>query len=220
MLRAIATSPQGSFNRQQDRYVNQVEATQNTCPDQQLVARVQKGDRRAFDLLVIKYQQRITALAYRFVHDMAEAQDIAQESFIKAFRAAPNFRGDSAFYTWLYRITSNTAKNFLQTRKRRVPLHDATLDDEEYFVADANLENNASPDALMQREQLKEVIFTTMNNLPDELQQAIKLREIDGLSYEDIALSMNCPIGTVRSRIFRAREAIDKQIKPLLEPNS
>lgn len=211
---------QGSFNIKQDKTVTQVKPETSASSDKQLVARVQKGDRRAFDLLVIKYQKRIIALSYRFVNDPMEAQDIAQEAFIKAFRAAPGFRGDSAFYTWLYRITSNTAKNFLQTRKRRVPLHDATLDDEEYFVADANLENNASPDALMQREQLKEVIFTTMNNLPDELQQAIKLREIDGLSYEDIALSMNCPIGTVRSRIFRAREAIDKQIKPLLEPNS
>ncbi len=219
MLHAIGNKTERRFARVQDKILNQPEPAPKVCPDQQLVARVQKGDRRAFDLLVIKYQSRIIALAYRFVHDPSEAQDIAQEAFIKAFKAAPNFRGDSAFYTWLYRIASNTAKNFLQTRNRRVPLHDATLDDDEYFVADENLENNASPEALLQRTQLKDVIFSTMHNLPDELQRAIKLREIDGLSYEDIAQIMHCPIGTVRSRIFRAREAIEKQIQPLLEAN-
>lgn len=220
MLEAIAISTSGSFNKKQDTTVTQAKPTPSADSDKQLVARVQKGDRRAFDLLVIKYQKRIIALAYRFVNDSMEAQDIAQEAFIKAFRAAPGFRGDSAFYTWLYRITINTAKNYLQSRGRRAPLHDVNIDDDEQFVADVNFENNASPEALMQREQLKEVIFKCMAQLPDELQQAIKLREIDGMSYEDIAISMNCPIGTVRSRIFRAREAIDKQIQPLLEQSA
>lgn len=220
MLAAIAMPTTGSFNKIQDKSVTQLKPSQSADSDKQLVARVQKGDRRAFDLLVIKYQKRIIALAYRFVNDSMEAQDIAQEAFIKAFRAAPGFRGDSAFYTWLYRITINTAKNYLQSRGRRAPLHDVNVDDEEQFVADVNFENNASPEALMQREQLKEVIFKCMAQLPDELQQAIKLREIDGMSYEDIAIAMNCPIGTVRSRIFRAREAIDKQIQPLLEQSA
>lgn len=220
MLKVISTSMQGSFNVQQDKTVTQVKPELSASSDKQLVARVQKGDRRAFDLLVIKYQKRIIALSYRFVNDPMEAQDIAQEAFIKAFRAAPGFRGDSAFYTWLYRITINTAKNYLQSRGRRAPLHDMDVDDEEQFVADQNLENNASPEALMQRDQLKNVIFSCMEKLPDELQQAIKLREIDGMSYEDIAIAMGCPVGTVRSRIFRAREAIDKQIQPLVEQSA
>lgn len=220
MLKVISTSMQGSFNIKQDKTVTQVKPETSASSDKQLVARVQKGDRRAFDLLVIKYQKRIIALSYRFVNDPMEAQDIAQEAFIKAFRAAPGFRGDSAFYTWLYRITINTAKNYLQSRGRRAPLHDMDVDDEEQFVADQNLENNASPEALMQRDQLKSVIFSCMEKLPDELQQAIKLREMDGMSYEDIAVAMGCPVGTVRSRIFRAREAIDKQIQPLVEQSA
>lgn len=220
MLKVISTSMQGSFNIKQDKTVTQVKPETSASSDKQLVARVQKGDRRAFDLLVIKYQKRIIALSYRFVNDPMEAQDIAQEAFIKAFRAAPGFRGDSAFYTWLYRITINTAKNYLQSRGRRAPLHDMDVDNEEQFVADQNLENNASPEALMQRDQLKSVIFSCMEKLPDELQQAIKLREIDGMSYEDIAIAMGCPVGTVRSRIFRAREAIDKHIQPLVEQSA
>lgn len=220
MLKVISTSMQGSFNIKQDKTVTQVKPETSASSDKQLVARVQKGDRRAFDLLVIKYQKRIIALSYRFVNDPMEAQDIAQEAFIKAFRAAPDFRGDSAFYTWLYRITINTAKNYLQSRGRRAPLHDMDVDNEEQFVADQNLENNASPEALMQRDQLKSVIFSCMEKLPDELQQAIKLREIDGMSYEDIAIAMGCPVGTVRSRIFRAREAIDKHIQPLVEQSA
>lgn len=217
MLNMIAMPTQYRSNRLQDNVVTQVKPEQSADADKQLVARVQKGDRRAFDLLVIKYQKRIIALAYRFVNDSMEAQDIAQESFIKAFKAAPGFRGDSAFYTWLYRITINTAKNYLQSRGRRTPLQDVNVDDDEQFIMDSNFENNASPEALIQRDQLKDVIFKCMSQLPDELQQAIKLREIDGMSYEDIAAVMDCPIGTVRSRIFRAREAIDKQIEPLLE---
>lgn len=220
MLKVISTSMQGSFNIKQDKTVTQVKPETSASSDKQLVARVQKGDRRAFDLLVIKYQKRIIALSYRFVNDPMEAQDIAQEAFIKAFRAAPDFRGDSAFYTWLYRITINTAKNYLQSRGRRAPLHDMDVDNEEQFVADQNLENNASPEALMQRDQLKSVIFSCMEKLPDELQQAIRLREIDGMSYEDIAIAMGCPVGTVRSRIFRAREAIDKHIQPLVEQSA
>ncbi len=184
--------------------------------DRQLVARVQKGDRRAFDLLVIKYQHRILALVSRFVHDFAEAQDVTQEAFIKAYRALPGFRGDSQFYTWMYRIAVNTAKNYLVSRGRKTPTRDIDLDDAEFFTEEQNLKDIETPDSLLQRDQLHKVVFDAIEALPEELRMAVTLRELDGLSYEEIAEVMDCPIGTVRSRIFRAREAIDRKMQPLL----
>ena len=187
--------------------------------DQQLVARVQKGDRRAFDLLVIKYQHRISSLVGRYISDYAEAQDVTQEAFVKAYRALPNFRGESQFYTWMYRIAVNTAKNYLVSRGRRTPTRDIDIDDAEIFSEEANLKDVATPDALIARDQLQKVVFDAIEALPEELRMAVTLRELDGLSYEEIAEVMDCPIGTVRSRIFRAREAIEKKMQPLLEPD-
>ncbi len=187
-----------------------------TTSDQQLVARVQKGDRRAFDLLVVKYQHRILALVDRFITDHAEAQDVTQEAFIKAYRALPSFRGDSQFYTWMYRIAVNTAKNHLISRGRKTPTQDIDLDDAAFFADEANMKDVDTPDGLLQRDQLRAVVFEAIEALPDELRRAVTLRELEGLSYEEIAEAMDCPIGTVRSRIFRAREAIDKKMRPLL----
>lgn len=188
--------------------------------DQQLVARVQKGDRRAFDLLVLKYQHKILALVGRFINDHAEAQDVTQEAFIKAFRALPNFRGESAFYTWMYRIAVNTAKNHLVSRGRKTPTHDVDLEDAEFFADESHMKDVATPDNLLHRDQLQKVVFDAIENLPEELKMAVTLREIDGMSYEEIAEVMDCPIGTVRSRIFRAREAIDKKMQPLLSASA
>lgn len=184
--------------------------------DRQLVARVQKGDRRAFDLLVIKYQHRILALVGRFIPDFAEAQDVTQEAFIKAYRALPGFRGDSQFYTWMYRIAVNTAKNYLVSRGRKTPTRDIDLDDAEFFSDEKNMQDIETPDSLLQRDQLQKVVFDAIEALPEELRMAVTLRELDGLSYEEIAEVMDCPIGTVRSRIFRAREAIERKMQPLL----
>ncbi len=185
--------------------------------DQQLVERVQKGDKRAFDLLVLKYQHKIMGLISRYVHDSAEVQDVAQEAFIKAYRALKNFRGDSAFYTWLYRIAVNTAKNHLVSQGRRPPAQDVDVVDAEHYETAGSLKDTATPDRLLARDQLKKVVFGAIETLPEELRVAITLREMDGMSYEDIAEVMQCPIGTVRSRIFRAREAIDKAMAPLLD---
>lgn len=187
--------------------------TQN---DKQLVARVQKGDRRAFDLLVIKYQHRILTLVNRFVTDFSEAQDVTQEAFIKAYRALPGFRGESAFYTWMYRIAVNTAKNYLVSRGRKTPTLDVDVEDAVFFPEEEHMKEADTPDALLHRDQLQQVVFAAMEALPEDLRTAIKLRELEGLSYEEIADMMDCPIGTVRSRIFRAREAIDKKMQPLL----
>ena len=185
--------------------------------DQQLVERVQKGDKRAFDLLVVKYQHKIMSLISRYIQDSAEVQDVAQEAFIKAYRALKNFRGDSQFYTWLYRIAVNTAKNQLVSQGRRPPTQDVEVEDAEHYAGAGSLKDTATPDRLLARDQLKEVVFEAIEKLPDELKTAITLREMNGMSYEDIAEIMQCPIGTVRSRIFRAREAIDKAMTPLLE---
>jgi len=185
--------------------------------DAQLVERVQQGDKRAFDLLVSKYQSKIFTIISRFVSDQAEVYDVAQETFIKAYRALPNFRGESAFYTWLYRIAINTAKNYLTARGRRPPANDIDSGEAESYNGASALRENASPEKLLMKEQLQDVIFETIESLPPELKRAITLREIDGLSYEEIAEAMGCPVGTVRSRIFRAREAIDEKVRPLLE---
>ena len=177
--------------------------------DQQLVSRVQRGDSRAFDLLVLKYQHRIFGLINRYVRDSDEVQDVAQEAFIKAYKALPNFRGDSAFYTWLYRIAINTAKNYLVSRSRRPPGTDIEVEDAEYFEGGGGLREIETPENALFGAELKVVVERALAGLPEDLRTAITLREFEGLSYEDIADIMDCPVGTVRSRIFRAREAID-----------
>jgi len=185
--------------------------------DAQLVARVQKGDKRAFDMLVLKYQHKILSLISRLVNDPAEVQDIAQESFIKAYRALPNFRGESAFYTWLYRIAVNTAKNYLVSRHRRPSGSDIDIDEVAQFSSEPNLRDIDSPDQQLQGEQMIKIVNAAITALPEDLRTALSLREFDGLSYEEIAEVMQCPVGTVRSRIFRAREAIDKELEPLMQ---
>ena len=179
--------------------------------DQQLVQRAQRGDLRAFDLLVLKYQGRIAALVSRYVSDAGEVEDVTQEAFIKAYRALGKFRGDSAFYTWLYRIAANAAKNHLVAKGRR-PGADATIEDAEGYDEGGLLLESASPEALAMGGELAEVVESALNALPDELKAALMLREFDGLSYDDIADVLGCPVGTVRSRIFRAREAIDQRV--------
>lgn len=184
--------------------------------DQQLVKRVQKGDKRAFDLLVLKYQHKIFSIIGRYVRDQAEVQDIAQEAFIKAYRALPKFRGDSAFYTWLYRIAINTAKNHLVSRSRRPPASDVAVEDAEFYSGADLLRDVASPETTLQCQELEAMVDVAIRELPEDLRTAVTLREMEGMSYEDIASIMDCPVGTVRSRIFRAREAIEKRIRPLL----
>ena len=185
--------------------------------DQQLVERVQRGDKRAFDLLVLKYQHKILGLVVRFVHDSHEAQDVAQEAFIKAYRALGNFRGDSAFYTWLYRIAINTAKNYLVAQGRRPPDGDIDSGDVDQIEGETELKDNATPERLLLRDEIEETVMDAIAQLPEDLRVAITLRELEGLSYEEIAEAMDCPVGTVRSRIFRAREAINKRLQPLLD---
>jgi RNA polymerase sigma-70 factor (ECF subfamily) len=184
--------------------------------DQQLVERVQKGDKRAFEVLVLKYRHRIFSLVSRFVRDPDEVQDVVQEAFIKAYRALPGFRGDSAFYTWLYRIAINTAKNYLVSRSRRPPGVDIEIEDAEYLESAGSLRDNADPESLLATEQLRAAVDGAIRRLPEDLRTALSLREYEGLSYEEIAEVMRCPVGTVRSRIFRAREAVDAEILPLL----
>ena len=186
--------------------------------DQQLVEQAKRGDKRAFDILVKKYQHKIMGLIGSYIHDFQEVQDVSQETFAKAYRAIGNFRGESAFYTWLYRIATNTAKNHLISRGRRPPLIDVDASDPEVCHRTAPLQEIATPENTLQKDQMEEAINRALRMLPDELRTAITLREFDGLSYENIARVMNCPVGTVRSRIFRAREAVDKVIQPLLGP--
>jgi RNA polymerase sigma-70 factor, ECF subfamily len=185
--------------------------------DQQLVQRVQKGDRSAFDLLVLKYQHRVLKLVSRFVSNPAEAEDVAQDAFLKAYRALPSFRGESAFYTWLYRIAINTAKNSLVATRRRPVDFDLDLQDPDLHDRHAKLKEVDTPERVLLTEEIRQVVQGAMEQLPEDLRTAIVLRELDGLSYEEIAEAMECPVGTVRSRIFRAREAIDKRLKPLLD---
>ena len=184
--------------------------------DQALVERVQRGDKKAFDALVLKYQQRIINVLSRYMRDQSEVQDIAQEAFIKAYRALPNFRGDSAFYTWLYRIAINTAKNYLVAQGRRPPKADIDAADAEQYEGVSSLKDYATPEHEMMRDEIQKVVFQAIDELPEDLKTAITLRELEGMSYEDIAEAMDCPIGTVRSRIFRARESVDAKLKPLL----
>lgn len=184
--------------------------------DARLVERAQRGDKRAFDLLVLRYQHRIQGLVSRYVRDQDEIQDVVQDAFLKAYRALPRFRGDSQFYTWIYRIAINTAKNHLVARSRRPPAGDVDAQEAEYYGGGEALTDVASPEKELAGEQLKQAVFGALEALPDELRTAVTLREFDGLSYEEIAEIMECPVGTVRSRIFRAREAIDAVVKPLM----
>lgn len=191
-------------------------ANSQASVDAELVKRVQAGDKTAFDLLVRKYQSRVISLVGRYVKNHATAQDIAQEAFIKAYRGLANFRGDSAFYTWLYRIAINTAKNHLVAQSRRVPDVEIDAQEAEQYGNGGLLQDQSSPERILLTEEIKNEVFATIETLPDDLKMAITLRELEGMSYEEIAKSMDCPIGTVRSRIFRAREAIDKVLLPLL----
>jgi RNA polymerase sigma-70 factor (ECF subfamily) len=185
--------------------------------DQQLVSRVQKGDKRAFDLLVLKYQYRVHAIVGRFIRDIHEVEDVTQEAFLKAYRALPGFRGDSQFYTWLFRIAVNTAKNYLVARSRRPPSSDVNLDDAEFYAGSEQLKDLGTPENQLFRDELEAVIKKAIEELPEDLRTAVTLREYEGLSYEDIAGVMDCPVGTVRSRIFRGRESIDIRVLELME---
>jgi RNA polymerase sigma-70 factor (ECF subfamily) len=185
--------------------------------DRQLVARAQRGDKRAFELLVEKYQRKLARLLSRFIRDPAEVEDVTQEAFIKAYRALPAFRGDSAFYTWLYRIGINTAKNYLMAMGRRAPTStEVEAEEAEGFEEGEQLRDINTPESVLLSNEIAETVNATIEGLPEELRRAIQMREIEGMSYEDIAQAMDCPIGTVRSRIFRAREAIAEQLRPLL----
>ncbi|MCB1761769.1 MAG: RNA polymerase sigma factor RpoE [Gammaproteobacteria bacterium] len=186
--------------------------------DQELVSRVQRGDKKAFDLLVLKYQQKVANLVQRYVRDQSETLDVTQEAFIKAYRALPSFRGESAFYTWLYRIAINTAKNFLVAQGRRPPGNDVDAETAEQLDVGVKLKEHATPEHHLLSEEIARTVRRAMDDLPEDLRTAITLRELEGLSYEEIANAMDCPVGTVRSRIFRARAAIDVKLKPLLEP--
>jgi RNA polymerase sigma-70 factor (ECF subfamily) len=197
------------------RGMAEVELSQQLDVD--LVGRVQRGDSAAFDLLVRKYQHRIAALIGRYISDWSECQDVAQETFLRAYRALGNFRGDAQFYTWLHRIAVNTAKNHLVAHNRRPPTYDIDVDDATQFEAGMRLRDNDTPERELMRQQLEQTVMRAVEGLPEELRQAITLREVDGLSYEEIAQRMDCPIGTVRSRIFRAREAIDVELRPLMD---
>jgi RNA polymerase sigma-70 factor (ECF subfamily) len=185
--------------------------------DQELVERVQSGEKAAFDILVRKYEHKLANVIGRYIHDPGEVLDVAQDAFIKAYRALPNFRGDSAFYTWLYRIAINTAKNHLVAASRRPPRDDVDAQEAEQFEAGSGLKEYGTPERLALSSELALAIQEAIEALPEELRVAIVLRELEGLSYEEIATAMDCPIGTVRSRIFRARDAIDRQIRPLLD---
>jgi len=185
--------------------------------DQILVEQVQRGDKRAFELLVAKYQRKIFRLLSRLIRDAAEIEDVAQEAFIKAYRALPNFRGESAFYTWLYRIAINTAKNYLVAQGRRAPTSTETeIDEAENFDEGDQLRDVNTPDSMLLSKQVGEAVNRAIERLPEDLRTAIVLRELEGMSYDEIATAMNCPVGTVRSRIFRAREAVAAELRPLL----
>ena len=184
--------------------------------DQQLVDKVKKGDKKAFNLLVLKYQNRVTNIVSRYIKNNGDVADVTQEAFIKAYRALPNFRGDSAFYTWLYRIAVNSAKNYLVSQSRKPPASDVDAQEAEFFEGAYALREVASPESKLLTKEIETALLRAIERLPDELRVAITFREMEGMSYEEIAEIMNCPVGTVRSRIFRAREAIDAVIAPLI----
>ena len=193
------------------------EMTSSENVDFELVRRVQRGDSAAFDLLVRKYQNRVVALIGRYIHDWSECQDVAQETFLRAYRALGNFRGDAQFSTWLHRIAVNTAKNHLVAHNRRPPGEDIDIDDAEQFESALRLRDNDTPERELMRQEMEQTVMSAVEALPEELRAAITLREVDGMSYEEIAQRMQCPIGTVRSRIFRARDAIDARLRPLMD---
>lgn len=193
------------------------EMTSSENVDFELVRRVQRGDSAAFDLLVRKYQNRVVALIGRYIHDWSECQDVAQDTFLRAYRALGNFRGDAQFSTWLHRIAVNTAKNHLVAHKRRPPGEDIDIDDAEQFESALRLRDNDTPERELMRQEMEQTVMSAVEALPEELRAAITLREVDGMSYEEIAQHMQCPIGTVRSRIFRARDAIDARLRPLMD---
>ena len=184
--------------------------------DLEIIRRVQQGDKSAFDLLVLKYQHKLAKLVTPYVGDSDDVLDVVQEAFIKAYKALPRFRGDSAFYTWLYRIAVNTAKNYLTAQSRRPPRSDIDILDAEYYEGNSQLKDNTTPEANLLKKEIKQTIERAIADLPEDLKIAITLREYEGMSYDEISEVMDCPVGTVRSRIFRAREAIDNEIKPLL----
>jgi RNA polymerase sigma-70 factor, ECF subfamily len=185
--------------------------------DQELVERVQRGDKKAFDLLVLKYQRKVVNLVSRYVRNQSEALDVTQEAFIKAYRALPNFRGESAFYTWIYRIAINTAKNHIVAQGRRPPVSDLDAGTAEQMDIGIRLQENTTPENQLLQDEIAETVRDAIESLPEDLKTAIKLRELEGMSYEEIASAMSCPVGTVRSRIFRARDAINTKLAPLLE---
>lgn len=189
---------------------------QQQWTDKTLVEKIQQGDKQAFNLLVGKYQHKVAGLVAKYVNNPGDVADVTQEAFIKAYRALPNFRGDSAFYTWLYRIAVNTAKNYLVAQGRRPPANDIDADEAEFYDGADIMHESSTPEALLLTDEIRSVVFETIESLPDELRTAITLREIEGMSYDEIAEVMACPVGTVRSRIFRARDAIDKRVQPLL----
>ena len=189
----------------------------DNATDKEIIERVKGGEKEAYDLLVLKYQQRVINLISRFVKNHSDALDVSQETFIKAYRALPNFRGESAFYTWLYRIAVNTAKNHLTVQSRKITKSDYDVADIEQIEGNMSLTEQTTPESLLVKDELQETILKTIENLPEDLKSAIMFRVIEGFSYEEIAEVMECPVGTVRSRIFRAREMIDSKIKPLLE---
>ncbi|MGD1984365.1 MAG: RNA polymerase sigma factor RpoE [Chromatiaceae bacterium] len=191
--------------------------TTEKAADQALVERVQQGDKKAFDVLVLKYQHKVANLISRYIRDQAEVADVTQEAFIKAYRALPKFRGDSAFYTWLYRVAINTAKNHLAAQARRPPSDDIEAETAEQMDMGGALKEGDTPERLALQREIAETVQRAVDDLPEDLRTAITLRELEGLSYDEIAQAMECPIGTVRSRIFRAREAIDARLKPLLK---
>lgn len=185
--------------------------------DQQIVERVQNGDKNAFGLLVTKYQHKVANLVSRYVKNSGDVADVTQEAFIKTYRALANFRGESAFYTWLYRIAVNTAKNYLTAQSRKTPLSDVDAEEADFYDGSDSLKENSTPERLLLSNEINKLLFETVEKLPEDLRMAITLREMEGMSYEEIANVMDCPVGTVRSRIFRAREAIDAVIQPLLK---
>ena len=184
--------------------------------DLELVQRIQSGDKKSFDILVLKYQHKVISLVLRYVHGHDTAQDVAQEAFIKAYKGLKNFRGESAFYTWLYRIAINTAKNYLVSQNRRLPDTDIDATEAEQFGGESALKEYATPEHELLTAEIQTTVSQAIEDLPEDLRTAIMLRELEGMSYEEIAVTMDCPIGTVRSRIFRARESIDKVLRPLL----
>lgn len=213
---ASAVKPNSTMQSPPNSQIPESSSSESSL-DKKLVARVQRGDKKAFDLLVIKYQGRVASIVSRYIGDYHEIADVTQEAFIKAYKALPNFRGDSAFYTWIYRIAINCAKNYLIAKGRRPPAADIDMGEAEHTSLGSSLKDIASPEHMLNKERLEKTVKRAIANLPEDLRVALTLREFEGLSYDDIAKVMDCPVGTVRSRIFRAREFVDHEIKDVME---